>query len=569
MTTSTTANLGFQNWYSTTLSSGITASDTVIYLDSLPTPSEGFLVIEPDSTSNREIIFYNSKGANYVTVPTTGDRGRGGTTATSHNSGATVQMNITAEHFTAIQDGTFFTSGGIGANPYATGWTPILGSTPNTVTANGNRNYDLVFNSVDLSSTLSPGMKLKLTRTVAAPSQCTSLNGTTQYYSRASGSMAGMTFTGSHTMMGWVKLSSYPTGDTAIVQRTDNSTGGFSLGVKTTGQVRAFFGGTSNFTDFISYASLPLNKWVHVACSVNAAAKTAVMLFDGVVVTTSSALTAATSLAQTSNFEIGRLSTNYFPGKIAQVAVFSTNVATATLQGYMNQGLAGNESSLVSAYSFNNSINDLNANANNLTANGSAVATNADSPFANAVTAGTQEYAEINSVTFSTNTTVNVRVPDTCMIPTSGGISNVYYATGINPYGLPYFSKTLAQVIMATTFTVSSATDTQVSGVTLSPYIPTNARVRITVVGAAMYNGTNADSATAKLWDGAVVSGTQIGEDTHGQGTTYAYSPAIIQSYVTASGSKTYNLSLRYGASGTARIDGTTVRPLTMTVELV
>ncbi len=103
-----TPNLGFQNWYSSTLSSGVTASDTTLYLNSLPTPSEGYLVIEPDSTTNREIIFYNSKGANFVTVPSVSDRGVGGTTAVSHSSGVTVQMNIVAEHFEALQDGTAF-----------------------------------------------------------------------------------------------------------------------------------------------------------------------------------------------------------------------------------------------------------------------------------------------------------------------------------------------------------------------------------------------------------------------------------------------------------------------------
>lgn len=104
-----TPNLGFQNWYSSTLSSGITASDTTIYLNSLPTPSEGYLVIEPDSTTNREIIYYTSKGANFVTLPSVGaGRGAGGTTAVSHSSGVTVQMNVVAEHLESLQDGTAF-----------------------------------------------------------------------------------------------------------------------------------------------------------------------------------------------------------------------------------------------------------------------------------------------------------------------------------------------------------------------------------------------------------------------------------------------------------------------------
>ena len=73
------------------------------------------------------------------------------------------------------------------------GWT-ALGDVPDTVTANGNRNYDLVFNGNDLTSTLSPGMKLQLSRTVAAPDQCADLErGSSHYFSKTS--PAGLSFT--------------------------------------------------------------------------------------------------------------------------------------------------------------------------------------------------------------------------------------------------------------------------------------------------------------------------------------------------------------------------------------
>lgn len=102
-----TNNLTFENFFSTTLSSTITASDTVIYLNALPSGSEGYLVIEPDSTTNKEIIYYTSKGVNFVTCPSVADgRGVGGTTAQSHSSGATVQMNTTAEMLEDIQGGS-------------------------------------------------------------------------------------------------------------------------------------------------------------------------------------------------------------------------------------------------------------------------------------------------------------------------------------------------------------------------------------------------------------------------------------------------------------------------------
>ena len=117
-----TPNLGFQNFFTTTLASGITASDTTIYLNSLPTPSEGYLVIEPDSSTNKEIIYYTSKGANFVTLPSAAaGRGVGGTTAVSHSSGVTCQMNVVAEHFEALQDGTSIAASAITASKIAFG----------------------------------------------------------------------------------------------------------------------------------------------------------------------------------------------------------------------------------------------------------------------------------------------------------------------------------------------------------------------------------------------------------------------------------------------------------------
>jgi hypothetical protein len=439
-----TPNLSFQNYFTTTLATGITASDSTIYLNSLPTGSEGYLVIEPDSSTNKEIIYYTSKGANFVTLPSVAaGRGVGGTSAVSHSSGVTCQMNVVAEHFKALQDGTAFAVGGIGASAYADGWTPILGSTPNTVTYNGNRNYDLVFNSVDLSSTISAGQRLKLTRTVAAPTKCTDLElSSSQYYSKTS--PTGLSFTTTFTCMAWIKVESYGA-DMGIIARRNADTEGFSFAVDTNGRLNLIgLRIAGNNKAITSYASVPLNKWVHVAATLDMSAgdTTAQKIWiDGVETPRSYTLNGtATALVQgTTALVVGAqksAGTNPFDGKIAQAAVFSSQLTEANVRAYQTQGLAGSESNLVSAYSFNNSITDLNTtNANNLTAQGSAVATDTDSPFANAVSAGLQEYGLVQSVSYSTNTTVNVQVPEGCAIPTSGGVSNVYYSVGRVPYG--------------------------------------------------------------------------------------------------------------------------------------
>lgn len=104
-TTKSTTNLGVQDFFSTTLSSGCTAADTTIYLTTLPTASEGYLLLDAGTAGTQELIFYNAKGANYVTVPTTGDRGIGGTTAAAHSSGAAVKQTINADYFNSLKSG--------------------------------------------------------------------------------------------------------------------------------------------------------------------------------------------------------------------------------------------------------------------------------------------------------------------------------------------------------------------------------------------------------------------------------------------------------------------------------
>lgn len=436
-----TTNFDWQNNYTAHLTADITSSSTDIFLDTVPTPSEGILVIDPDTPANFEVIFYNSKSATKVTCPSAAlGRGYDGSTATSHLTGTKVIMAPVGDMFRYIR--TLATT-----TPQ--GWT-ALSQAPNTVTYNGNRSYTCVFNSVDYSATLSAGMRLYLTRTVAGPTQCTSLNGTTQFYNKTS--PAGMTFTDDFVVSAWVKLSSYSTNDMAIMSRY-NGTSGWALGLSAnTGQVflAGWNGGAANFSQVVSTTSLPLNRWVHVAAQLDMSAFTATtttsyVMIDGLgtPATVSRGGTNPTALVQAGNLEVGSYNagTKLFPGKIAQAAVFSAKVTQATILTYISQSLAGTETNLISAYSFNNTINDLNtSNANNLTANGSAAATNADSPYGNqadGTISSTKEYGIIQSVAFSTNTTLVVQVPEGCAFPVSGGLTAASYSTQKLPYGFP------------------------------------------------------------------------------------------------------------------------------------
>lgn len=359
-----------------------------------------------------------------------------------HNQDGT-HSDITADTITATT-GTF-DSVVISGSATAEGWSP-LGATPNTVTANGNRSYDLVFNGTDLTDTISEGMRVRSARTVAAPVQCTSLNGTTQYYSKTSPNK--MTFTDDFVVSAWVKLSSYNGTSQAIASRF-NGTSGWELVINSAGQVSCvgYNAGSANYKSVVSYQSIPLNKWLHIAVELdmNTATNTGTsnyVMIDGVDVPAqvSQGGTNPTSLVQAGNLEIGSRNggTVPFGGKIAQVAIYSAKVTQATILASMNQGLIGTETSLASAYSFNNSITDLNTTTpNDLTANGSAVATNADSPFGNSGVSTTIDYGIVMAKSFSTNTTLTIQVPEGCTIPTSGGVSSVDYSTQAVPYGFP------------------------------------------------------------------------------------------------------------------------------------
>lgn len=100
-----TTDLGFQNFFQATLTGDITASSVDILMDNIPNASQGFLVIEPDSSTNREVIFYTSKTALKVVCPSAADgRGQDDTTAVAHSTGATVIMAPVAGFFEALQD---------------------------------------------------------------------------------------------------------------------------------------------------------------------------------------------------------------------------------------------------------------------------------------------------------------------------------------------------------------------------------------------------------------------------------------------------------------------------------
>lgn len=323
-----------------------------------------------------------------------------------------------------------------------TGYT-TLATVPTLTATNGNNSFNISFPSVDYTDRLSKGMKLLIPRTVTPQTQVTSLNGTTQYWSKTTPS--GMTFTDDFCAGAWIYITAYGAAQQYIISRW-NGTSGWGLRLETNGQITLFGtnAGGSNYSWVVSSQSVPLNKWVHVSAQLDmstftASTTTSYIMIDGVNVpaTVSRGGTNPTALVQAGNLEIG--STNGgatpFAGKMAQAWVSSAKVTQANVQNFMYHGITASDistNSIISAYSFAGNSSDLNTtNANNLTANGGVTATNADSPF------NANCYAIITSdPTFSTNTTMTVQAANGYGIPNETLGTSSY--TGLQaPLGFP------------------------------------------------------------------------------------------------------------------------------------
>lgn len=122
MSATPTPTLSFQNFFSATLTADMTASSTDVFLDTIPNGTEGFLVIDPDSTSAREVIYYNSKTVAKVVCPSVADgRGQDDTTAGAHLTGTTVIMAPVAAFYEALQSGLSITDSAITTAKLITG----------------------------------------------------------------------------------------------------------------------------------------------------------------------------------------------------------------------------------------------------------------------------------------------------------------------------------------------------------------------------------------------------------------------------------------------------------------
>jgi hypothetical protein len=301
---------------------------------------------------------------------------------------------------------------------------------------NGNKEFTVTA-AADLTSVLSNGMRLKVTRGTVPPTQAASFaSASSQYATHAS--PAGITFTGAFTCESWVFPLSYGTATGGwVINRSDaaGTSGGWDFRVQSDGTVMIEYATGSSFTNFSSSEMVQLNRWTHIAGVVSStSSKTGQIYLNGVAVATHSPLSAATSLTQASvDLRIGAAAatpTNtYFNGYMSEVRVWSVAQTQSAIQSNMAINLVGTETNLVALYQFNGVWTDATSNANTLTASGGALNTQAANPY-NAI-----ELGIITSVSYvNPTTTIKIYSGNSNTIPNQT-LTNPFYSTEKVPFG--------------------------------------------------------------------------------------------------------------------------------------
>lgn len=336
----------------------------------------------------------------------------------------------------------------------------------------GAKEFEVVFPSTDLTSVISPGMKLKVTRNTTPPSQCANFTAaSTQYANKAT--PTGITFTDDFTVEAWVKLTSYTTG--CILGRLDvTGANGWGFYIGATGNVFLFGknGGAANLRSVTSLTRVPLGRWVHIAASLDMSGYTTAtckIFINGedVPVQLSTGGTNPTALVQGTDLGMGRPGTyasDYIDGEVQDVRLWNVVRTSTQIRDNMCQQIVGNETNNIGYWKLNGNFNDSNANANNLTAQNSASSTTNDTAM-NSV-----EYADIRTVTYSSNTTVKVKAAPGYMIPNMTLTASAWSAAN-QPKGYPVlYEKAIDFVPIAQTSnqTTTSATFVDMTAVSFS-----------------------------------------------------------------------------------------------------
>lgn len=308
---------------------------------------------------------------------------------------------------------------------------------------NGNKEFTIT-TQVDLTGTLYPGMRLKIPRSVTPPTQCMSYaSASSQYASRAAGSVAGITFTNTFTLEAWIYINDYVNGAamTIICRRDTGTANGFQLRIEGGDGRLAVFGlNAGGYRSWTTLQSVPLKKWTHVACSVTMSTTTANLYINGTLAPSTLVSSGTpTAIVQAGPLAVGGNAVNpneYFNGYIAGARIWSVAQSQASIQANMAFSLAGTETNLVGLWKGDGNFNDSTTNANTLTASGGAVATQLFTGVGAAPYNAT-EYGIITKVAYANPTTTITLFTGTDYSVPNQTLGTVSYSLMKDPYGFP------------------------------------------------------------------------------------------------------------------------------------
>lgn len=119
------------------------------------------------------------------------------------------------------------------------------------------------------------------------------------------------------------------------------------------------------------------------------------------------------------------------------------------------------------------------------------------------------------------------------------------------------------------TFSTTSGTAVQITGLSCPVIVPTGRKIRITVNNQRANNNSSTQNVLCSIWDGTVGSGTQLQEAVNTSATASGNTPASPVAVTTpASASKTYGAGLATSSASTGNTNASATAPVSILVEL-
>jgi hypothetical protein len=476
--------------------------------------------------------------------------------------GHTVSGNIIIESFEPGSTDVGNSRGQIAVIKQTTGWANAVSNistqtedwrplaTPEQVSAIlplGNRSYTVVLLG-SVGSILSSGMKLEFTWPDSGNSSMAQLNGVNQYFTKVNPTGGLASTVDNFTIMAYV-VSNNLIHESVIARSTANLSDSMELIINANEQVGLLVrnGGNENSRVVYTYASLPLNKTVHVAATWNTGVVK--IYFDGVLQAVKPAVTsgtAPTTAGLGGDWSVGRLGAydgGYFAGNISNVGVWSNVLPEAIIKRYQ-MGPLTPDMSTTGGWNLDGGGADI-SNQNNLTAVNGANFNRDISPH-HQMADGVVISKSVGLAIAVSNGIPTVQMPEGC---TPGrNLPSISYSTQANPYGWVPINNVLAYAKVCVPF--GTSTRAPIPGMRVSCFVPARKTLKV----SAFLSGITSSIPNAGGFISIIDETENNREVTRGFGATNGSGDleslnASILVDVLSSGTRTFRVEINIGVN--------------------